>query len=147
MNILWELSFNPPVCEFPPLDILISCHNWGRAFLLAQLYMLFLYFCQENWRCNCKCCFLLSALFFFNICGKSLQLCPTLFDPVACSPPGFSVQGILQAMILEWIVVPSSKGSSQHRDWTQVSLCLLRWQARSLPLAPPGKPFLIFICI
>ena len=38
-----------------------------------------------------------------------------------CSPPGSSVHGILQAGILEWVARPSSWGSSQPRDWTQVS--------------------------
>ena len=55
------------------------------------------------------------------------------------SPPGFSVHGILQARILEWVAMPSSKGSSQPRDQTYVS-CLQHRQAGSLPLAPPGKP-------
>ena len=36
---------------------------------------------------------------------KSLQLCPTLFDPMDCSPPGSSVHGILQARILEWVAI------------------------------------------
>ena len=40
------------------------------------------------------------------------QLCPTLCDPVNCSPPGFSVHGILQAKILEWVAIPFSRGSS-----------------------------------
>ena len=34
--------------------------------------------------------------------AKSLQSCPTLCDPMNCSPPGYSVHGILQARILEW---------------------------------------------
>ena len=38
-----------------------------------------------------------------------------------CSPPGSSVQGILQARTLEWGAFPFSRGSSQPRDWTQVS--------------------------
>ena len=38
-----------------------------------------------------------------------------------CSPPGFSVHGVLQAGILEWVVIPFSRGSSGPRDWTQVS--------------------------
>ena len=38
--------------------------------------------------------------------------CPTLCDPMDCSPPGFSVHGILQARILEWTAVPFSRGSS-----------------------------------
>ena len=40
-----------------------------------------------------------------------------------CSPPGFSVRGILQARILEWVAIPFSRGSSPPRDRTQVS-CL-----------------------
>ena len=32
---------------------------------------------------------------------------PTLCDPTDCSPPGFSVRGILQARILEWVAIPS----------------------------------------
>ena len=48
------------------------------------------------------------------------QSCPTFCDPVDCSP-GSSVLGILQARILEWVAVPSSRASSQPRDRTQVS--------------------------
>ena len=47
--------------------------------------------------------------------------CPTLCHPMDYSPPGSSVHGILQARILEWVAMPSSKGSSQPRDPTQVS--------------------------
>ena len=38
--------------------------------------------------------------------AKSLQSCPTLCDPVDCSPPGFFVLEILQARILEWAAIP-----------------------------------------
>ena len=48
----------------------------------------------------------------FSVCAKLLQLCLTLCDPMDCSLPGSSVHGILQARILEWITVPSSRGSS-----------------------------------
>ena len=41
-----------------------------------------------------------------------------------CSLPGSSVRGILLARILEWVSVPSSRGSSRPRDQTHVSLCL-----------------------
>ena len=47
---------------------------------------------------------------------KVSQSCPTLCDPVDCI-----VHGILQARILEWVAIPFSRGSSQPRDWTQVS--------------------------
>ena len=55
------------------------------------------------------------------------QSCPTLWDPVDCSPPGSSVHGILQARIPEWVVIPLSKGSSQPRDRTQVSCVVGRF--------------------
>ena len=42
----------------------------------------------------------------------SLQSCPTLCNPMDCSPPGSSARGILQARILEWVAVPSSRGYS-----------------------------------
>ena len=41
-----------------------------------------------------------------------------LCNPMDCSPPGSSVHGILQARIPEWVAMPSSRGSSQPRDWT-----------------------------
>ena len=41
--------------------------------------------------------------------AKSLQLCPTLCDPMDCSPPGSSVHGIPQARILEWVAIPFSR--------------------------------------
>ena len=54
-------------------------------------------------------------------CGLSLQSCLTLCNPMDYSPPGFSVHGILQAGILEWIVMLSSGGSFWPRDQTHVS--------------------------
>ena len=49
------------------------------------------------------------------------QSCPTLCNPMDCSPKGSSVHRILQATILEWVDMPSSRGSSWPRDRTQVS--------------------------
>ena len=49
------------------------------------------------------------------------QLCPTLCDPMDCSPPGSSVHGILQARILEWVTISFCRGSSRPRDRTRVS--------------------------
>ena len=62
-----------------------------------------------------------STIMYVCVHAKLLQLCPTLFKPKDCCPPDFSVQGILQARILEWVAMPSSKGSFQPRDWTYVS--------------------------
>ena len=64
-----------------------------------------------------------SVLSFPGACAsaKSLQLCPTRCYPMNCSLPGSSVHGILQARILGWVAFPFPRGSSQPRDWTQVS--------------------------
>ena len=73
---------------------------------------------------------------------KSLQLWSALSNPMDCSPP--LSMGILQLRILEWVAMPSFRGSSQPRDQTHISH-LLPWQAGSLPLVPPGKPVLVWI--
>ena len=59
------------------------------------------------------------------------QSCLTHCDPLDCSPPGSCVHGVLQARILEWVAMPSSRGSSQPRSPAL--------QADSLSPEPPGK--------
>ena len=49
------------------------------------------------------------------------KLCPTLCNPMDCSPPGFSVHGIFQARILEWVAISYSRRSSQPSDQTRIS--------------------------
>ena len=56
-----------------------------------------------------------------SICAKLLQLSPTLCDSMDYSPEGSSVHGILQARILEWVAMPSSRGSSWPRNWICIS--------------------------
>ena len=51
----------------------------------------------------------------------SAQSCPTVCDPMDCSLPGFSVHGVFQARILEWVAISSSRGSSWLRDQTCIS--------------------------
>ena len=62
------------------------------------------------------------------------QSCLTLCDPMDCSLPGFSVHGILQARILEWVTISFSRGSSRPRDRTWVSCiggrCFNLWATR-----------------
>ena len=72
--------------------------------------------------------------------AKSVWSCPTPYGPMDRSPPDSSVHEILQARVLEWVAMPSSRGSSRPRGWNLHLLHLLLWQAGSLPLAPPGKP-------
>ena len=63
--------------------------------------------------------------------------CPAPCDPMDCSLPGFSVHGIFQARVLEWVATPFSRGSSQPRDRTQVSRIAGRrftlWATREAP--------------
>ena len=58
-------------------------------------------------------------------------------NPPDCSPPVFSVHGIFQATILEWVAISFSRGASQPRDQTHV---LLYWQADSLLLSHQRSP-------
>ena len=53
--------------------------------------------------------------------AQSLQSPLTLCDPMDCSPPSSSVHRILQARILEWVAMPSSRRSSFPRDRTHIS--------------------------
>ena len=66
---------------------------------------------------------------------KLLQSCLTLCNPLDCSPSGSSVHGILQARILEWVAVSSSKESSRPRDQTSISIA-----GRFSAVEPLGKP-------
>ena len=67
------------------------------------------------------------------------KLLQSLCDPVDCNPPGTSVHGILQARILEWVALPSCRGSFQPRVPSRSPAL----QADSLGYEPPGKPIYI----
>ena len=71
------------------------------------------------------------------------QSCPTLCNPMDCSPPGSSVGGILQAGILEWVAIPISRGSPKLRDWIHGSYIAGRfftvWATRKTPFLPHSK--------
>ena len=64
------------------------------------------------------------------------QSCPTLCDPIDWGLSGSSIHGIFQARVLEWIAIAFSRGSSQPRNWTQVS----RTAGRRFTSEPPGNP-------
>ena len=70
--------------------------------------------------------------------------CPTTCDPLDCSLPGSSDHGILQARILEWVAMLSSRGSSWPRDRTRVSHIADRfftvWITREASCPKPSSP-------
>ena len=69
------------------------------------------------------------------------QSCPTLWDPMDCSLPGFSIHGIFQARVLEWVAISFSRVSSWPRDWTWVSRivgkCITVWA--TMEVIPYGR--------
>ena len=73
---------------------------------------------------------------------KSLQLCPTLCDPVDGSPPGSPIPGILQARTLEWVAISSSnawKWKVKVKSLSRVQLLVTPWTAAHQ--APPSMGF------
>ena len=85
-----------------------------------------------------------TGLFKWCVCVSSRVSRIRLFETVYYglrSCLASSVHGILQARTLEWVAMPSSSGSSLTQESNLCLLGLLHWQAGSLPLAPPGKPF------
>ena len=62
-----------------------------------------------------------------SVCLLSCLLCPTLCNTMDCRLPRSSVHGILQARLLEWVAMPSSRGTSQLRDQTGLSYVSCRW--------------------
>ena len=90
-----------------PLPILKPAWTSGSSW--------FTYYCSLAWR------ILSITLLAWEREREVAQSCPTLCDPVDCSPAGSLVYGIFQAWILEWVAISFSRGSSRPRDWTQVS--------------------------
>ena len=71
-------------------------------------------------------------------CVLRPQLCPTLCNPIDCSPPGSTVHGIFQARILEWIAISYSRGSSRPKDRTLIP-CISCIGRQILNTEPFGK--------
>ena len=93
------------------------------------------------WKCVHLCTDKYPSLWFEFMCAKWLQSCLTVCDSMDCSPPGSSAHGILQARILEWVTMPSSRGSS----WAGMETASLMSPAlisRFFTTESPGKPSL-----
>ena len=117
-------NFPSILLMFP--DLLISCYKQSTSLFLIchlltprvlSLTLLRFYLLAQS-------CFLSNAMHTW-----SLQSGLTLCNPMNCSLPGSSVHWILQARMLEWVAMPSSRGSSRLRDWTYISYaaCIGRW--------------------
>ena len=68
------------------------------------------------------------------------QSCPTLWDPVDCSPPGSSVHGIFQVRILEWIGISSTPGDLSDTKIKPPSLSTPALAGEFFTTETPGKP-------
>ena len=115
----WQRSFPPGVMERAAL-----VPGWclQLSLMLESTGELGWYPCSQGpLTYSNLCCFHPPLFFIYESEREVSQLCPTLCDPVDCSPSGFSTHGILQARILEWVAISFSRGSSRPRDRTQVS--------------------------
>ena len=73
-----------------------------------------------------------SSTYAATAAAESLQSCPTLCDPMDCSPPGFSIHGILQARTLEWVAISFSnawKWKVKVKSLSRVWLLATPWTA------------------
>ena len=80
-------------------------------------------------------CWILCGYFWLCYACSVAQLCPTLCDPIGCSPPGSSVHGMFQARTLEWLWdFFLSPGDLSDQGSNPRLLHLLQWQMNSWPL-------------
>ena len=96
MEYCWAITF-------------ISLNNWSTRTYICDKWL---------WLCISP---IMEKIVINKPMHVSLQLCPTQCDPMDCSTPNSFVHGILQARILEWIAMLSSRVSSQPTDGTCVS--------------------------
>ena len=87
---------------------------WDIIFSSERHHLTYYLNLQKEMKVLYICVVLIIALEVLEV--KVAQLCLTL-----CNPMDYTVHGILQARTLEWLAFPFSRGSSQPRDWTQVS--------------------------
>ena len=92
-NLRWHINKR---CDWVPISP-FKCHVYASGNILLLIF----FNCLKTILSLCAMCH-----------AKSLQMCPTLCNCLNCSPPGSSVHGIVQSRILEWVAMPSSRGSS-----------------------------------
>ena len=144
-HILYDPIGILPIGIIPLVDSvhtgrLVVAWGWGRGENRRWLLTEWSFFLQwweyseirQWWELHCS---MLCSVLSRSVRSNSLW-------PHGCSPPGSLSLGILQAKILKWAAMPSSRGSSQPRDWIQVSHIASRfftvWATREAP-GWPGK--------
>ena len=136
---VWSQAFllKPPPCPdlLPPATSLQKTradpppHSFPLSLLSAS-------FTEDICHVGCLNENALNAL----LCAKSLQSCPVVYSSMDCSLPGLSVHGISQARILEWVSIHFHlQGIFPTQGVNLHLLCLLHWQADSLPLSHLGS--------
>ena len=94
--VYWMLSFKPTFSLFSIIS--------SRGFFYIWVLYIYIYVYTHT------------HTYIKEMCAKSFQSCLTLCNPMDCSLPRSSVHEILQARIMEWIAMCSSRGSSWRRD-------------------------------
>ena len=127
--------------------MLRECQKSLRCLQKFQIQHFAIEFYFQLSHCCVFCCALHPFLCYYwvlqlstCVCAKSLQLCPTLCDPMDCNLPGSTVFGDSPGKNTGVDCHALLQRSSRPRDWTCVSQRCLYWQAGSLPLAPHGMP-------
>ena len=147
VNILWEIIFKKivPIYMFEVVwtitvitltwpHILNQCLEnkrlkWMILFFSSKIKLFFFFFNKLEFSCFTMFCFCACMLSHFSCVWRSVTLWTVAFQAPL-------VHGILQARILEWVALPSSRGTSWPRDWTRVSCIAGSFFTAELP----GKP-------
>ena len=105
---------------FPPIFLYSVLRQWFPPFCLPGHWSVLLpeFFCCRLLPLYC------SSLFFSSLC--SLSCVPLFVTPWTVDPQAPLSMGFSKARILEWLAMPSSRGSSRPRDWTRVFSCIGR---------------------
>ena len=120
----WELSLSSTILKWFPMG-----HILEESLPLNGTETVTYFWPVEGW-------WGVTPMIMLGCCCSIPKLCPTLWDPMECSPPVSSVLGISQTRILEQVAISFSRGSSWLRDWTHVS-CLA---GGFFTTEPPEKP-------
>ena len=103
----WTAAYQAP----PPMGF-SRREYWSGLPLPSHDWTEIMHFYEKDYTVKCHSLYITSSV---SACLVA-QLCPTLWNPLDCSPQSSSVPGILQARILEWVSMPCSRGSSGARD-------------------------------